>query len=478
MTSKALIMAAGLAALGCAGTAVTRESLRPIPEHPPRVIGSPGMRGTEQAASLLTRDQQVVVIGEVVRRFYRPLMAQARWIDPQPLAHERSRAADSLAASDPDRAIAIVEAVALRRVCPLTEANAQCRGRSGGVLRFSPAYVVGSRGTDSAIVYARYTPLDFGVAGEIEFFMVHRDGRWQVASRRDMPPVGEGGVTMASGAVDPKSAMDELLATDRQFAQLAATQDLRTALSSMFVTNVVLNARGSLARGRDSALAVINADSGVARSRATWTPIGGGVSSDGRDGFTYGYMTATRADGTKQHTKYLAYWINRSGGWRVAVYRRALRPAREPSLAPHPPSLPVSGLPRGDSATVQRYVNELSAAENAFSNDAAVSGLGPAFFKWGAPDAVNMGQENAAEFVRGREAISKAVGNAPAGGSITWGPSDVIVAATGDLGVTIGTITIVSPAADRTGAMTTRQVPFFTIWRRRTPVDPWRYVAE
>jgi hypothetical protein len=24
----------------------------------------------------------------------------------------------------------------------------------------------------------------------------------------------------------------------------------------------------------------------------------------------------------------------------------------------------------------------------------------------------------------------------------------------------------------------TRDVPFFTIWKRRTPVDPWRYVAE
>jgi hypothetical protein len=477
MKSPSLATIIVLSVTGCAGTAVTRESMRPIPEHPPRAIGLPGMRGTEQAASRLSPEQQVAIIGEVVRRFYRPMMAQARWIDPQPLAHQRARSADSLARPNEDRAIAIVEAVGIRRVCPLTEANSQCRGLRGGVLRFSPAYVVGSTGTDSAIVYARYTPVDFGVAGEIEFFMVHRDGRWQIASRRSMPDVGDAAVVTASGVVDPKQAMDDLLATDRQFAQLASDRNLVTALSNMFVTNVVLNARGGLARGKDSVLAVINADSLTARSPATWTPVGGGVSSDGQDGYTYGYMTVRRTDGTQQHTKYLAYWVNRPGGWRVAVYRRTLRPEGQPSLAMLPVSLPVAGLPRGDATTVQRYADELSAAEKAFSNDAQPMGLGPAFFKWGAPDAVNMGHE-VVEFVRGPEAISKAVGSAPPGGSVTWGPNEVIVSSTGDLGVTIGTIRILTPAQDKSSAMSVRDVPFFTIWRRRTPADPWRYVAE
>lgn len=464
--------------VACGGTAVTRESLRPIPEHPARMIGSPGVRGTEQAASRLSGEQQAVVIGEVVRRFYRPLMAQARWIDPQPLANQRSRVADSLAQRDENRAIAIVEAVGLRRVCPLTEANAQCRGLRGGVLRFSPAYVVGTTGADSAIVYARYTPKDFGVAGEIEFFMVQREGRWQVASRRDMPAISDSGTVTASGMVDPKRAMDDLLATDRQFAQLASSRGLSASLSNMFVTNVVLNVRGAFARGRDSALAIINLDSATARSRATWTPVGGGISSDGKDGFTYGYMTVTRADGSEQHTKYLAYWINRSGGWRVAAYRRAQRPAGSPSLTMSPVSHPVAGLPAGDSVAVQHYAKDLAAAERSFSSDAQSMGLGPAFFKWGAPDAVNMGGPDAVQFVRGPEAISKAVGSAPPGGSISWGPNEVIVSSTGDLGVSIGTIQVVAPSQDKTGVTSTREVPFFTIWRRRTPADPWRYVAE
>jgi hypothetical protein len=278
--------------------------------------------------------------------------------------------------------------------------------------------------------------------------------------------------------IDPQRTLDDLLATDRQFAQLASDRDLTTSLSTMFVSNVVLNARGAFARGRDSAMAVIALDSGTARARATWTPVGGGVSSDGQDGFTYGYMTVRRTDGTDQHTKYLAYWINRGGGWRVAVYRRTQRPAGEPSLAMQSGRLPLPGLPQGDSTAVQRYAKELSAAERAFSDDAQTMGLGPAFFKWGAPDAVNMGGTNSLEFVRGPEAISKLVGSAPAGGSITWAPNEVIVSATGDLGVSIGIIRIVSPAPDKTNAMVTRDVPFFTIWKRRTPVDPWRYVAE
>ena len=50
----------------------------------------------------------------------------------------------------------------------------------------------------------------------------------------------------------------------------------------------------------------------------------------------------------------------------------------------------------------------------------------------------------------------------------------VIVASSGDLGVTIGTIVV--NEADSTGARPS--FPFFTVWRRSGPDQPWRYVAE
>jgi hypothetical protein len=97
--------------------------------------------------------------------------------------------------------------------------------------------------------------------------------------------------------------------------------------------------------------------------------------------------------------------------------------------------------------------------------------------KHGAPDAVNAGGAGNREFVRGNDAIGRLIGNGPPGGSISWGPSRVLVAPTGDLGVSIGTIRMTTPAT-ATAAAQTREVPFFTIWRRAGPGAPWKYVAE
>ena len=459
-----------LLSASCLQTAVTRETLRPIPEHAPRADKPSSMRGTEAAARRLPEAQQLEIIGQVVRVFYRPLMSQARWIDPRPLAHERTRLADSTAVPDPDWAIAIAQATGLRRVCPLDEGNAQCLGRDGGILRFSRPYVVGSATRDSALVYVQYTPKSYGVASEIEFFMTRRDSAWQITSRRTLPlEIAEG--SLRSDVVDTRRAAEELLAADRAFAQAAAATDLVTGISNMFLGNVVLRTPAGHVRGRDAAIAALGADTANRRSRVQWTPVGGGTSSGGQDGFTYGYMTVTRPDGTVRPGKYVAYWVLRPGGWRVAVYNRTARAAGEVSTAPQPLSIAVRALPAGDSATVQRYADELSLAEHAFSRDAQSMGLGPAFAKWGAADAVNTGGQGTAEFVRGPQAIARSVAEGVTPDvKIEWGPTDVIVAATGDLGVSIGIIRITTTE--------TREVPFFTIWKRAYPSDPWRYVAE
>jgi hypothetical protein len=68
-----------------------------------------------------------------------------------------------------------------------------------------------------------------------------------------------------------------------------------------------------------------------------------------------------------------------------------------------------------------------------------------------------------------------AEGEPPTGSSVSWAPDrGVIVASSGDLGVTIGTIVVNEP--DSTGAR--QSFPFFTVWRRAGPDQPWRYVAE
>ena len=109
----------------------------------------------------------------------------------------------------------------------------------------------------------------------------------------------------------------------------------------------------------------------------------------------------------------------------------------------HPLSVATRALPVPDSAVIRRYADELSLAEHAFSRDAQAMGLGPAFERWGAPDAVNTGGPTNAEFVRGPQAIAASVtsGLQP-NTTVEWAPTEVIVAKTGDLGVSIGTIRI------------------------------------
>jgi hypothetical protein len=451
-------------------TAVTRETLRPIPEHAPRTDKPANLRGTAQGAMRLGEPDQIAIVSQIVRVFYRPLMTQVRWIDPRPLAHERTILADSTVVPDPDRAIAIAEATGLRRVCPMLESYRQCDGRDGGILRFSPAYVVGAAGRDSALVYVRYTPKSYGVASEMEFFMTRRDSLWEITSRRSLSlDMAQG--TRASDVVDTKQAAEELLAADRAYGQAAGSTDLVTALGNLFVSNVVMQSPAGHVRGREAAIAALESNADNKRSRITWTPLGGGTSAGGQDGFTYGYVTTTLPDGQQAPGKYVAYWVKRPTGWRIAVYRRVPRPPGEVSLAPHPLVVATRALPAGDAETVKRYADELSLAEHSFSRDAQTMGLGPAFAKWGSPDAVNVGGPRNPEFVRGAPAIAAQVAaGIDSTTRIEWGPQEVIVATTGDLGVSIGTIRITRGE--------TREVPFFTIWRRPWPSEPWRYIAE
>jgi hypothetical protein len=185
MRVAAIVAAAMLSACGGTISRQSVQSARPIPEMPPAAAAE--IRGTQEMADRISGEDEVLMISEIVRRFFRPLRGQARWIDVRPLAHRRTRAADSLAAADGGRAQAIVDGVALTTVCHLTEANARCQGRPGGVLTFSAPYALGP---DSAAVFVRYTAVATGampVAGdgfEMEFHAVRRELAWTITGRR------------------------------------------------------------------------------------------------------------------------------------------------------------------------------------------------------------------------------------------------------------------------------------------------------
>jgi ketosteroid isomerase-like protein len=283
----------------------------------------------------------------------------------------------------------------------------------------------------------------------------------------------------ARQAATPQSAVDELLAADRRFAAASATTDLVTGLSAMFAPDVVIgpNADNSFAFGHAAALEALRSNPANTGARLEWTPVRGGVSADGRHGFTFGFLTVLRADKTTIQGKYLSYWVKQGDQWRVAVYKRGRRPEGPALPATMPPALPPALVaPSLDSALIARYRQSLDSVERAFSAEAEVIGLGAAFAKYGSSDAINLGGPADTGFVVGSEAIGRAVsqGEIAKPSELTWAPERVIVASSGDLGVTIGTIRRRTPAA----AGQPSSFPFFTIWRRATPKDPWRYVAE
>jgi hypothetical protein len=264
-----------------------------------------------------------------------------------------------------------------------------------------------------------------------------------------------------------------LLAADRAFAAAAPGKaNVIDALTPMFTADVIMpTPGGKFAHGVDDAVAFLKTNADNTTAKAEWSPIRGGISADGTQGFTFGYMTLRKPDGSTVPLKYMAYWVKSSRGWRVAVYKRSRRPEGAVSFEMMPASLPAKLVsPKPDLASVEA---EVAAAEKAFSDESQTIGLGPAFAKFGAPDAVNMGGQP--EYIVGNDKIAIAVGgpqpSAPS--PLHWAADEkVIAASSGDLGISIGFIHRNAPLADGSNPVNA----FFTIWRKTNGV--WRYIAE
>ena len=278
----------------------------------------------------------------------------------------------------------------------------------------------------------------------------------------------------------PAAAAQALFDADRGFATAAARTDAVTAITAMFAPGVIMpGPPGTLHRGLDAATASLRANPDNVEARVEWTPIRVGLSADGLHGFTFGFMTLQRKDGTRLPLKYMSYWVKDGDGWRVVGYKRARRPEGKVSLTPMAPLLPATLVAPSTSAPItgDPPVKSLADAERAFSDEAQKIGLGAAFTKWGSATAVNMGGPNSAGFVVGPEAIGKSVGAGAPGPTspVDWSTEVGLMASSGDLGISFGYIRPNAKPADGT---TPQGTPFFTIWHRATPTSPWRYIAE
>jgi hypothetical protein len=275
----------------------------------------------------------------------------------------------------------------------------------------------------------------------------------------------------AAPASSPRQETALLLAAERKWSGVSSGKDLVSGLEAMFADKVVMPLpTGGFARTKAEAVAALRRNPANVGARARWRPVRTGVSADGRHGFSFGYMTIEGADRSKRYAKYLSYWVKGPEGWRVAAYKRAPSPASEgtPDLTPLVPARRARAS--ADRKKLARLKAGLIAAEQAFSDQAQKVGLASAFRANGRADAMNMGRE--AAFVIGADAIGAAM---PPGGAseVHWAAEDALVASSGDLGVTWGTIRAHAPQPGRPAA-----IPFFTIWYRADPSQSWKYVAE
>ena len=288
-------------------------------------------------------------------------------------------------------------------------------------------------------------------------------------------------LSMAAAAVclvaaGPASAQDarllasQLLAADRAFSTAGAKANIVDSIGGMLTENAVMpTPKLDFAIGKSAIIETLKSNPANANATAEWSPVRAGISADGTQGFTYGFMFIHETGKPDRRAKYLSYWIRRPEGWRVAFYKRALSAEGNVTtrLEPAVPEELVEPNPQ----RLQENLASLKAAEQAFSDRAQEVGVGPAFLEFGSEDAMNMG--SGSDFTFGNTAIAKLVGEGNTT-PITWGPDKgALVASSGDLGVTWGYIRPKEPKAGEPAA-----VPFFTVWRKAAPDQPWRYVAE
>src|SRR4051794_5416767 len=118
-------------------------------------------------------------------------------------------------------------------------------------------------------------------------------------------------------AQTPQQNADSLLAADRAFAAAAAQAATPAdAVAAMFDADVTMPGGPDLTTGRDAVLAQLRAAPAWQSGSVTWRPVRAGISADGTQGFTYGFLTVTAGDPARHDRKYLAYWVRRADGWR------------------------------------------------------------------------------------------------------------------------------------------------------------------
>lgn len=279
-------------------------------------------------------------------------------------------------------------------------------------------------------------------------------------------------IASAAPAATPAAALADLISAEKALSRQAASLSPADGIAGMIADDGILMTRAGPVKGPKAAAASLAANPANAGKHASWHSIRGGVSADGQQGFTLGYLDIEGGDPKTAHRRYLAYWVRGADGWRVATLKQVGRAEGEAEASAQPPAVPAR-LAAPTPAQTATHRASLMAAEKAFSDRAQLVGLYQAFQENGRQDAIHLFGPKG--FAIGLKAIGENQADqktVPA--EVNWSADDAVVASSGDLGVTIGVIrTNSAPPEGQPSSF-----PFFTVWMRDDPSQPWRYIAE
>jgi ketosteroid isomerase-like protein len=232
----------------------------------------------------------------------------------------------------------------------------------------------------------------------------------------------------------------------------------------VFLDPSVIYLRGGTytAYGSERAMRLIDAPQPQAPAFSAWQPIGGGLSRDRLSGYTFGIAvrTAPEQPGALVE-RYIAFWSRfRGGPWRISGYVEVSPGQLSTTLGDRTPGAvtPAPGL------------SAMLAADSLFAERARSRGAGFAARDAMAEDGVLLATT---QLVVGPLATSDYFESLRSF-SISWVPRDARVAASGDLGFTVGDAVVTSLGP--TGAASQSFTKYLTVWRKDLD-GAWRVVV-
>ena len=283
------------------------------------------------------------------------------------------------------------------------------------------------------------------------------------------------GASLLEPLSEAEAAHDELLRADIGRADSVARQGLPDGLAANLTEDVVY-LRGGLPilRGRAAARAIVAAESLAAPFAVRWQPVRAEASRDGQSGYSYGYtIVSTAPNGAPaiRVDRYIAYWRHLPVGWRIAAYAETYgSPPTSIALPEEAGSAELANVPM---APASGPLEAIRAADVQFSNDAGKLGTGVAFGRYAASDAQIF--SGPGEFISGPHAISESFGPPTERNTLVWHPVHGEIAASGDLGFTVGNAVFTGVRED--GAKIERFSKYLTVWKLQRD-GTWRYVVD